>query len=102
VYETALREVMEETGAELDGDQAAELVGMDVHGIPPKRDEPFHLHHDLIFGFHAMSESAVCSPESRALVWCGAFELDRYDLPWNVRMALTRLIGEGRHPGTGG
>ena len=33
------------------------LVGIDVHGIPPGRREPFHLHHDLIFAFRALSAS---------------------------------------------
>src|SRR5215471_14193945 len=39
------REVIEETGAILA--LGATLAGADVHGIPAKRGEPYHLHHDL-------------------------------------------------------
>ncbi len=45
---SARREAMEETGIALADAGAATLAGIDVHAIPPKRDEPLHLHHDLI------------------------------------------------------
>ena len=41
--ETAAREAFEETGVALDRKGGPFLAGIDVHGIPPKRDEPFHL-----------------------------------------------------------
>src|SRR5436853_141307 len=49
------REVVEETGALLD-DGVARLIGLDVHGIPPGKGEPYHLHHDLLFLFEARSD----------------------------------------------
>jgi 8-oxo-dGTP pyrophosphatase MutT (NUDIX family) len=92
VIDSARREVIEETGAELHPSRQPLLVGLDVHGIPPKRKEPFHLHHDLVFGFHALSDTAVCSPESRDVVWCTPAEFDSYDVPANVRIAFARSV----------
>jgi 8-oxo-dGTP pyrophosphatase MutT (NUDIX family) len=91
LQDTARREVLEETGAHLDPAFQPVLVGLDVHGIPPKRGEPFHLHHDIVFGFRAVSDAAVCSPESRAVLWCTPAEFDRYDLPLNIRVAFANL-----------
>src|SRR5580698_3369438 len=48
IWDTAQREVEEETGADLWHDLAPQLVGIDVHGIPARREEPYHLHHDLL------------------------------------------------------
>src|SRR5277367_2242021 len=49
--DTARREAIEETRVRIRGAGAASLAGMDVHGIPARKGEPFHLHHDLIFVF---------------------------------------------------
>jgi len=70
IWDAAIREVREETGALIDrrpdpqadphvGSAALPLIGIDVHGIPPKRQEPYHLHHDLIFGMRASSATAA-------------------------------------------
>ena len=88
IDDAARREVDEETGARLaDG---AQLIGLDVHGIPPKRGEPLHLHHDLLFLFRAVGEEVRVSDESHAIAWCGPAEFDRYQLPGNVRRAYAR------------
>jgi 8-oxo-dGTP pyrophosphatase MutT (NUDIX family) len=84
----AAREILEETGVTVSG---GILAGADVHGIPPKRGEPYHLHHDLLFHFHAHSGATQVSHESRAVAWCGADELDRYGIPDNIRRAWRRI-----------
>lgn len=89
---SARREVLEETGAQLAAG-AGILLNLDVHAIPPKKSEPLHLHHDLIWGLQAVAEELVCSEESRAVLWCGLDEFDRYDLPAPIRRAAERLIG---------
>ena len=90
------REVVEETGAILYADSAPRLVGVDVHGIPPRRDEPFHLHHDLIFRFEAASEAFQVSEEVREVAWCAAPEFDRYQLPGSIRRAYARAFCDQR------
>lgn len=91
IWDAARRETVEETGAELLPDVAPELAGMDVHGIPSKRGEPYHLHHDLIFAFRAAREEIRVSPESRAVAWCTPAEFDRYALPDSIKNAYRRV-----------
>jgi 8-oxo-dGTP pyrophosphatase MutT (NUDIX family) len=88
----AQREVIEETGARLAGGEGR-LVNIDVHPIPGNGKEPLHLHHDLIFSFAEESLDTQCSEESRAVVWCGLEEFDRYDLPGSIRRAVLSARG---------
>jgi 8-oxo-dGTP pyrophosphatase MutT (NUDIX family) len=88
--DAARREVVEETAALLDS--SATLAGADVHGIPAKGPEPYHLHHDLLFRFQALSDRFQVSAESRAVVWCAPAEFDRYQVPDNVRRAWRRFL----------
>jgi len=83
----AAREVLEETGVPVAGGR---LCGADVHGIPGKGREPYHLHHDLLFCFRASQEELRVSEESRAVAWCTPAEFDEYAIPHNVRRAWER------------
>src|SRR5882672_9673043 len=76
----AAREVLEETGIAV---SSGLLAGADVHGIPTNGCEPYHLHHDLLFAFRAVSEILQVSDESHAVAWCSPDELDRYAIPDN-------------------
>jgi 8-oxo-dGTP pyrophosphatase MutT (NUDIX family) len=91
IWDAARREVIEETGARLIPDPAPPLSGLDVHGIPAGKGEPYHLHHDFLFPFHAASDETQISPESRAIAWCAPAEFDRYSVPENVRRAYARV-----------
>jgi 8-oxo-dGTP pyrophosphatase MutT (NUDIX family) len=86
------REVIEETGAILHADSPPLLVGVDVHGIPVRRDEPFHLHHDLIFRFQAESDAFQTSEEVREVAWCQVAEFDHYQLPGSIRRSYARAL----------
>jgi hypothetical protein len=68
------------------------LAGADIHGIPGKGNEPYHLHHDLLFSFQATADAIQVSEESRAVAWCGPSEFDHYAIPDNVRRAYHRLL----------
>ena len=92
IGDAARREVVEETGAVLRADKAPLLVGVDVHGIPQRRDEPFHLHHDLIFRFQAESDACQPSEEAREVVWCAVDEFDHYQLPGSIRRSYARAM----------
>ena len=87
---SARREVLEETGVIVT--PAFAIVGADVHGIPPGRGEPYHLHHDLLFTFQATSDQIRGSEESRAVAWCSPGEFERYQIPDNVRRAYRRVV----------
>ena len=86
--DAARREVDEETGAVLL--PLATFIGADVHGIPAKGSEPYHLHHDLVFCFRAAADELRVSEESHAVAWCAPEEFDRYAVPSNVRRAYRR------------
>lgn len=94
IWDTGRREVIEETGAALEPacppDRPPQLVSLDVHGIPARGPEPYHLHHDLVFLFRATAVSVTVSEESRAIAWCAPAEFDRYQVPGNVRRAWAR------------
>lgn len=94
IEDTARREVTEETGAILSPDRPS-LAGIDVHGIPPGKGEPYHLHHDLIFAFRALSAEAVATEEVRQVAWCGPEDWGRFDLPSSIRQAA-RFAVESR------
>ena len=92
IWDAAAREVIEETGAVLADDAAPPLAGLDVHGIPAKRREPYHLHHDLVFHYRAWSDQFRLSAVSRAIAWCAPADFDRYALPRNIRLAYRRVL----------
>jgi 8-oxo-dGTP pyrophosphatase MutT (NUDIX family) len=90
--DTARREAIEETAVQIAGTSGAILAGMDVHGIPARKREPFHLHHDLIFAFNAKSEDFTLSEEAPEVVWCGLDEFARYQLPSSITRAVERAV----------
>ncbi len=90
IWDAARREVIEETGVELDEDDRPRLVGVDVHPIPAGKGEPYHLHHDLLFVFRAKSKGFRLSSESRAIAWAAESEFAHYNLPGNVGRAFRR------------
>jgi len=92
VSETARREAEEEAGVQIDMTRPPHLVGIDVHGIPARKKEPFHLHHDLIFSFNAISEHFLASAEVRDLTWCPLNRFDLYDVPHPIRRAVLRSV----------
>lgn len=87
--DTARREAMEETSVRLK-DPPGVLAGMDVHGIPPKKKEPYHLHHDLVFAMLAASEQIAATVEAPEVAWCEVAGLARYDVPANIVRAALR------------
>jgi 8-oxo-dGTP pyrophosphatase MutT (NUDIX family) len=82
--ETAKREAWEETAVRIAPTGDVRLVGMDVHAIPSHKNEPFHLHHDLIFAMQAESETIERTEEAPDSVWCAKHELENYSVPSNI------------------
>jgi len=90
--DTARREAIEETAVQIAGAGPAVSAGMDVHGIPSRKNEPFHLHHDLIFAFSAESEDFAVTDEAPQVTWCGLDEFARYQLPSSIVRAAGRAL----------
>ena len=90
--DTARREAIEETSVRIEGAGSARLAGMDVHAIPARIGEPFHLHHDLIFVFDANSEEFALSEEAPEVAWCGMDEVAGYQLPSSIIRAAARAL----------
>jgi 8-oxo-dGTP pyrophosphatase MutT (NUDIX family) len=91
IWDAARREVVEETGADLLPCDTPPLSGLDVHGIPAGKGEPYHLHHDILFHFRAATDRTQVSEESHAVIWCAPADFDRYQVPDNVRRAYRRM-----------
>lgn len=86
----ALRETGEETGVPTG--PGLGLVGMDVHGIPPRKEHPYHQHHDLMFAFRAESLEIRLSDESDSVQWCAIDNaaFDNHALAEPIRRATAR------------
>jgi 8-oxo-dGTP pyrophosphatase MutT (NUDIX family) len=92
ISSVAGREAVEETGVAVDPFVEAPLVGIDVHGIPPKKKEPYHLHHDLIFAFTSRSEAIQVTEEARRVEWCPPADLARYGVADSIVRSVARAI----------
>jgi 8-oxo-dGTP pyrophosphatase MutT (NUDIX family) len=86
------REAVEETGVAIDPFLDAPLVGVDVHGIPPRKREPYHLHHDLIFAFTSRSDAIQVTAEARRVEWCLPAELGRFGVAPSIVCSVRRAI----------
>ena len=89
--DAARREAVEETAVRIAPGSTARLAGMDVHGIPAHKGEPFHLHHDLIFRLDAEASDITCTEEAPVVAWCGIDEIDRYGVPASIVSAFQRV-----------
>jgi 8-oxo-dGTP pyrophosphatase MutT (NUDIX family) len=96
--DTARREAIEETAVAIAGSGSAALVSMDVHAIPARKREPFHLHHDLIFAFDAESADFTFTEEAPEVVWCGTDDFARYQLPGSITRAVQRALDKKQIP----
>jgi 8-oxo-dGTP pyrophosphatase MutT (NUDIX family) len=91
----AAREAAEETLVQIAGNRAALLVGIDVHGIPGKKSEPFHLHHDLIWCFRALTDEIAITDEAPSVLWAEEADWDRLNVAHSIRNIIHRLKATG-------
>jgi 8-oxo-dGTP pyrophosphatase MutT (NUDIX family) len=90
--EAAAREALEETLVQIDPNSAPGLVGIDVHGIPAKGDEPFHLHHDLIWSFGALSPEIELTDEAPSIVWAAREDWEQLQVADSIRYSILRAL----------
>ena len=92
IWDGARREVIEETGVRLAAGRNPRCWPEPTFtAFPPKGSEPYHLHHDLLFTFRALSDEFRLSDESLAITWCAPADFDRYQVPDNLRRAYARV-----------
>ena len=89
-HAAAAREALEETHIKLDLFVAPVLAGIDVHGIPAKKDEPYHLHHDLIWCFRALTDEISISDEAPSVRWAVPDEWDDMGVAESIRRSIRR------------
>jgi 8-oxo-dGTP pyrophosphatase MutT (NUDIX family) len=87
----AAREAAEETAVLIDHTISPILAGIDVHGIPPKKSKPFHLHHDLIWCFRALTDAIEITDEAPEVKWAGAGDWDRLEIAESIRRSIRRV-----------
>ena len=94
IWDAARREAMEETSVAIGAVEVARLVSIDVHGIPAKKAEPYHLHHDLVFAFLAADSALEATDEVHAALWHPLAELgaNPYHLPPNILLSAQRAV----------
>lgn len=93
----AAREAIEETRVQLDSKHAPFLAGIDVHGIPGGKAKPFHLHHDLIWCFRAISDDFEITAEAPQVMWASESAWAHLDLTPSIRNSIRRatIIASG-------
>jgi hypothetical protein len=83
----------------IDQNWPARLAGIDVHGIPAKPTEPFHLHHDLIWCFRALSAEIAVTDEAPSVLWAEETDWDRLGVAESIRNSIRRICGRNQAPG---
>ncbi|OGU30523.1 MAG: hypothetical protein A3K13_01670 [Gemmatimonadetes bacterium RIFCSPLOWO2_12_FULL_68_9] len=88
----ASREVLEETGIGLDLRVPPVLIGVDVHQIPARADEPPHSHHDIVFRFLADGDDQIAPEWGRDVQWCAVDRLDDCDADDALKHSVARAL----------
>ena len=88
----AAREAHEETLVRIDFDRGSLLAGIDVHGIPPKKKEPFHLHHDLIWCFRAATADIATTDEAPSVQWGEEADWAPLGVADSIRNSIRRVL----------
>ena len=90
--DAAAREAKEETLVQLVAPIGDGLAGIDVHGIPAKKTEPYHLHHDLIWAFRAASEHISVTDEAPQVCWAKQDDWVGFAVAENICRAARRVF----------
>ena len=92
LHHAAAREAMEETRVQLSEISHSVIAGIDVHGIPRRSDEPYHLHHDLLWAFQAASDRIETTEEAPLVRWATEDTWAAHNLSENICRAARRTF----------
>lgn len=88
----ARREVSEEVGVPLlEQGSTPSIFDLDIHAIPPRKDEPSHEHFDVRFCFRATTRDFVASDEVTQAAWVKLSEIERLTSDLSVLRAARKL-----------
>jgi 8-oxo-dGTP pyrophosphatase MutT (NUDIX family) len=88
----AAREVLEETGTEVDSRVPPAVVGLDVHDIPAAGGESEHQHFDFMFRFVAGGDVLRNTAGLHRTVWCPVERLGEFHVDDVLRGAVRRAL----------
>ena len=75
--QVALREAQEESGCDVVL-VSADILDVDIHEIPARKEEPAHFHFDVRYILQSQQHDFVVGDESMALAWAPIYDLERY------------------------
>lgn len=93
VLAVALQEGLEETGLSELEVVTPEILDLDIHGIPARKDEPSHFHYDVRFLLRqGGGNEYVVSEESHDLAWVPMEKLEDYTSEWSMRRMRRKAL----------
>ncbi len=95
VLKVALREGREESGLENMVPVSDAIFDLDVHEIPPHKNEPKHLHYDIRFLFEADKDAPLkISGESKNLEWIALEKVSEYTTDESMMRMVRKTSGQ--------
>ena len=92
----AQKEVFEETGIRAQPLTPSLIFDVDVHLIPPRKNEPCHYHYDVRFLFEADDQLApIKNHESEAVAWVPLDQVATLTQETSILRMVEKSIGSG-------
>lgn len=92
IYRVAMSEAEEESGLESIKFVSRQLLDVDIHLIPARKNEPEHYHYDCRFLLQsAGSDTFVVSDESHDLAWVPMEDIQRFTTEESILRMITKV-----------
>ena len=88
----ARREVAEEVGLSLPESARAAIFDLDIHAIPPRKDEPAHEHFDVRYCFQSPTRNFVQGDEVAGVQWAELTHIQELTRDESVLRAVRKLV----------
>lgn len=92
--EVALKELWEETGILVEAEQQ-EVIDLDIHLIPERKDVPAHYHYDVRYLVKADSKAPIIqNHETNEILWIPFSEIENYTSEDSILRVIERISSE--------
>lgn len=91
VYQSACREVLEETGISDIEPVLPGIFDVDIHAIPPLRRDPEHKHYDLRFLFRATTLDCCAGSDAKDARWFPLPQINEVESDPSVMRAVGKI-----------